>query len=123
MPQNITETGRRAHSIAETCALTGLGRDTVYSAIRDGHLVARKLGRRTLITDDDLRRLSTKAPASTAGYFSRLHFTPCTAFEEHRCTRCTGGGALGATLGCACWSSMKVPELADCPVLVLMRPA
>ena len=84
MPQNITETGRRAHSIAETCALTGLGRDTVYSAIRDGHLVARKLGRRTLITDDDLRRLSTKAPASTAGYFSRLHFTPCTAFEEHR---------------------------------------
>ena len=35
MPQNITDTGRRAHSIAETCALTGLGRDTVYTAIRD----------------------------------------------------------------------------------------
>jgi putative membrane protein len=41
MLQNTTETGRRAHSIAETCALTGLGRDTVYTAIRDGHLVAR----------------------------------------------------------------------------------
>jgi excisionase family DNA binding protein len=54
MSQNTNETGRRAHSIAETCALTGLGRDTVYTAIRDGHLVARKLGRRTLITDDDL---------------------------------------------------------------------
>src|SRR5262249_61251466 len=53
MPQNITGAGRRAHSIAETCALTGLGRDTVYTAIRDGHLVARKLGRRPLITDDD----------------------------------------------------------------------
>ncbi len=62
MPQNTTETGRRAHSIAETCALTGLGRDTVYSAIRDGHLVARKLGRRTLITDDDLRKFLAGLP-------------------------------------------------------------
>jgi excisionase family DNA binding protein len=62
MPQNITDTGRRAHSIAETCALTGLGRDTVYTAIRDGHLVARKLGRRTLITDDDLRQFLAELP-------------------------------------------------------------
>jgi excisionase family DNA binding protein len=62
MPQNITDTGRRAHSIAETCALTGLGRDTVYTAIRDGRLVARKLGRRTLITDDDLRQFLAGLP-------------------------------------------------------------
>ena len=62
MPQNTTETGRRAHSIAETCALTGLGRDAVYTAIRDGHLVARKLGRRTLITDDDLRQFLAGLP-------------------------------------------------------------
>jgi Helix-turn-helix domain len=57
MPQNITDTGRRAHSIAETCALTGLGRDTVYTAIRDG-----QLGRRTLITDDDLRQFLAGLP-------------------------------------------------------------
>ena len=62
MPQNITDIGRRAHSIAEACALTGLGRDTVYAAIRDGHLVARKLGRRTLITDDDLRQFLAGLP-------------------------------------------------------------
>src|SRR5438046_55767 len=62
MQQNITDTGRRAHSIAETCALTGLGRDAVYTAIRDGHLVARKLGRRTLITDDDLRQFLAGLP-------------------------------------------------------------
>lgn len=57
MSQNraFANLGRRAYSITETCGLTGLGRDTVYAAIRDGHLVARKLGRRTLITDDDLR--------------------------------------------------------------------
>jgi len=46
MPQNITDIGRRAHSIA----------------IRDGHLVARKLGRRTLITDDDLRQFLAGLP-------------------------------------------------------------
>jgi excisionase family DNA binding protein len=62
MPQNTTETGRRAHSIAETCALTGLGRDAVYTAIRGGYLVARKLGRRTLITDDDLRQFLAGLP-------------------------------------------------------------
>jgi excisionase family DNA binding protein len=62
MPQNPTETGRRAHTIAETCALIGLGRDTVYTAIRDGRLVARKLGRRTLITDDDLRQFLAGLP-------------------------------------------------------------
>jgi excisionase family DNA binding protein len=53
---------RAAHSIAETCALTGLGRDSIYTAIRDGHLVARKFGRRTLVTDDDLRRFLTGLP-------------------------------------------------------------
>ena len=59
MPQNTTtEIGRAAHSIAETCAITGIGRDTVYAAIRDGRLVARKLGRRTIVTDDDLRLLA-----------------------------------------------------------------
>jgi excisionase family DNA binding protein len=62
MPQNHTEISRRAHSIAETCALTGLGRDAVYTAIRDGRLVARKLGRRTIITDDDLRQFLAGLP-------------------------------------------------------------
>ena len=62
MFQSTIETGCRAHSIAETCAITGLGRDTVYSAIRDGRLVARKLGRRTIITDDDLRQFLAGLP-------------------------------------------------------------
>jgi excisionase family DNA binding protein len=62
MLQNTTEIGRRAHSIAETCALTGLGRDAVYAAIRDGLLVARKLGRRTIIIDDDLRQFLAGLP-------------------------------------------------------------
>jgi len=54
--------GRAAHSIAETCALTGIGRDTLYGAIRSGKLIARKLGRRTLITEGDLRRFLESLP-------------------------------------------------------------
>jgi excisionase family DNA binding protein len=60
MQPNVT--GRVAHSIAETCALTGLCRDTVYGAIRAGRLVARKYGRRTLITEGDLRRFLDGLP-------------------------------------------------------------
>jgi excisionase family DNA binding protein len=80
MSQNTTETGRRAHSIAETCALIGLGRDTVYTAIRDGRLVARKLGRRTLITDDDLRQFLAGLPR--AGGRDRVAETPPSAAEH-----------------------------------------
>ena len=55
-------TGRAAYSIAEVCANTGLGRDTIYGAIRAGRLIARKLGRRTIITDSDLRRFLEGLP-------------------------------------------------------------
>jgi len=59
---SITETGRRAHTITQACALTGIGRDTIYALIRSGKLTARKLGRRTLITDDDLRQFLAGLP-------------------------------------------------------------
>ena len=41
-----------AYSVDELAVLAGCGRDKLYQAIRDGQLVARKLGRRTLITSD-----------------------------------------------------------------------
>jgi excisionase family DNA binding protein len=59
---NVTGRGRIAYSIAECCALTGFGRDTIYGAIRAGKLVARKLGRRTLVTDEDLRHFLNRLP-------------------------------------------------------------
>jgi excisionase family DNA binding protein len=55
-------TGRAAYSTAEVAALTGLCRDSVYGAIRAGKLVARKLGKRTLITDADLHRFLDGLP-------------------------------------------------------------
>jgi excisionase family DNA binding protein len=41
--------GPRAYRISEVCKITGLGRTTVYAAIKSGALKALKCGRRTLI--------------------------------------------------------------------------
>jgi excisionase family DNA binding protein len=54
--------GRAAFTVAEVCAHTGIGRDSIYAAIRTGKLIARKLGRRTIITDSDLRRFLEDLP-------------------------------------------------------------
>jgi len=42
-------------SIADVVASTGLGRTKVYAAIRDGELAIVKIGKRSLVLDDDLR--------------------------------------------------------------------
>ena len=58
----IQPQGRAAFSIPEVMAMTGLGRDKVYAVINEGLLAARKCGRRTLITDDDLRQFLARLP-------------------------------------------------------------
>ncbi len=52
-----------AHSIAEACARSGIGRTAMYELINTGQLPARKRGRRTLILADDLRRCLELLPA------------------------------------------------------------
>ena len=44
---------QRAMSIAEFCETYGPGRTTAYEEIKSGRLRARKVGKRTIITDDD----------------------------------------------------------------------
>jgi len=44
---------RHAWSIKEFSREKKIGRDAIYDAIRDGRLIARKLGRRTIILDDE----------------------------------------------------------------------
>ena len=44
-------------SINETARVLSVGRTSVYSMIADGRLEAFKLGRRTLIKADSIRRL------------------------------------------------------------------
>jgi excisionase family DNA binding protein len=53
---------RLAMSVAEAAVETGVGRDQVYAAIREGRLKARKWGRRTLITTEALRRFLDGLP-------------------------------------------------------------
>jgi len=42
-----------SYSIPEYCEATSMGRTQVYKAIKDGNLIARKMGKRTLITYED----------------------------------------------------------------------
>ena len=43
----------RARSIDQFCQCFGVGRTTAYEQIKLGRLRARKVGKRTIITDDD----------------------------------------------------------------------
>jgi excisionase family DNA binding protein len=52
-----------AYSIAEACAIARAGRTAIYEAIREGALIARKRGRKTLILPEDLRRWVEGHPA------------------------------------------------------------
>ena len=53
---------KMAYSIDETADQAGLCRDSIYQAIRDGKLEARKAGRRTLVTAEALRRYLDNLP-------------------------------------------------------------
>jgi excisionase family DNA binding protein len=55
-----------AQSVEEFAAGTGLGRTLIYSEIRRGALKARKVGRRTLITEVDAREYLARLPLAAA---------------------------------------------------------
>jgi hypothetical protein len=50
------------HPIANACRIGGIGRTKLFELIRDGRVDARKLGRRTLITDTSLREFLDGLP-------------------------------------------------------------
>jgi hypothetical protein len=50
----IAEPSALAFSLAEVVQISGLGRTLLFGEIRDGRLVARKCGRRTVVLKDDL---------------------------------------------------------------------
>jgi excisionase family DNA binding protein len=55
---------REGLSIAEACAMAGIGRTKIYQAIGDGRLRARKFGKRTIILRSDLRAFLESLPAA-----------------------------------------------------------
>jgi excisionase family DNA binding protein len=65
-PQNHLAPAKLAYSIKEFCFVAGVGRTTVYQAIKAGALVARKSGKRTLIAASDARQWLEALPAFKA---------------------------------------------------------
>jgi excisionase family DNA binding protein len=57
---------RQGLSIAEACAMAGIGRTKIYEAISAGELVARKYGKRTLILRADLQDFLANLPTVQA---------------------------------------------------------
>jgi excisionase family DNA binding protein len=52
-----------AHTIKEASRISGLGRTTLYAALKSGALAARKCGRRTVILAADLQAFLQKLPS------------------------------------------------------------
>jgi excisionase family DNA binding protein len=55
---------REGLSIAEACAMAGIGRTRLYVAIASGDLLARKFGKRRIILRSDLRRFLENLPTT-----------------------------------------------------------
>jgi hypothetical protein len=54
-----------AHSISDLCAAGNFGRTTAYSVIKTGALRAVKIGRRTIVLDEDFRDFLRNLPEVT----------------------------------------------------------
>lgn len=53
---------RLGYSIEEFAELTGVGRSSVYKALRSGCLTARKVGKRTIIAAEDAEKWFARLP-------------------------------------------------------------
>jgi excisionase family DNA binding protein len=53
---------RLGYSIEEFAELTGVGRSSVYKALRSGCLTARKIGKRTIIAAEDVEKWFARLP-------------------------------------------------------------
>jgi excisionase family DNA binding protein len=56
------ELPREGLSVTEACRVAGIGRTKIYEAISDGHLKARKFGKRTLVLRSDLQKFLANLP-------------------------------------------------------------
>jgi excisionase family DNA binding protein len=53
---------KKALSIEEALQVVPVGRTALYAALKDGRLVAKKFGRRTIILVEDLDRFLSQLP-------------------------------------------------------------
>jgi excisionase family DNA binding protein len=64
MQQTNIGLNREGLSVAEACAVAGIGRTKIYQAISEGSLKARKCGKRTLVLRDDLLDFLASLPGA-----------------------------------------------------------
>jgi excisionase family DNA binding protein len=57
---------KRALSVEQAAKAAGVGRTLLFEEIRKGHIIARKVGRRTIITTDDLDAWLKSLPVKAA---------------------------------------------------------
>ena len=62
----VSGEGFLAHTIEDAAKITTCGRTSIYQAIKEGGLKARKFGRRTIILDEDLRAWLASLPLREA---------------------------------------------------------
>jgi excisionase family DNA binding protein len=58
----MTKQDRAAFRVEEVAKAAGIGRTLVFAEIKSGRLLARKVGRRTLVTEADLRNWLSALP-------------------------------------------------------------
>jgi excisionase family DNA binding protein len=61
----IMEETKRAMSVEEAAKAAGVGRTLLFEEIRKGRITARKVGRRTIITTEELDAWLRSLPKST----------------------------------------------------------
>jgi excisionase family DNA binding protein len=68
--QRVTSFQQRAMSVRDFCERFGVGRTTTYEEIKGGRLRARKVRKRTIITDDDAEAWLQSLPVVETGPFT-----------------------------------------------------
>jgi hypothetical protein len=79
-----------AHTIAEVTKISGLGRSTIYEAIGNGQLDARKAGNRTLIVATSLRSFLDNLPPATIRTGRKAARSLPQQVQSPRCGRAPG---------------------------------
>ena len=64
MSADISLSERPTLNINEFCALIGIGRSTFYKAVAAGDLVPCKYGKRTFITQEEMKRFVRNMPGN-----------------------------------------------------------
>jgi excisionase family DNA binding protein len=58
----MDKSNARLGGVAETCATLGIGKSKLYELLKSGALRGRKLGRRTLFLEEDVRAFAQSLP-------------------------------------------------------------